>query len=592
MLLNKLKDAYILMFRRQLAGADALPQLAFLGLISGSLTAVVIVIFRFAIEWPLSHFLPNHNPENFEGLHWAIRSLLPLCGAVIIGLFWYKLQISQRKTGVAYVMERLGYHQGYITFKSALTQFFAGLVTIGSGQSAGREGPAVHLGAACASLLGQKMKLPNNSIRTLVGCGTAAAISASFDTPIAGVIFAMEVVMMEYTIAGFTPVILASVSAAIISQSVYGNSYAFVVPQLEMSSLLDVPYVVAMGIILGTLSAAFVGILRYFMRFQSHPIFLRIFAGGALTAVAAISFPQIMGIGYDTVNQTILGELSLSLLCAVALVKLFVTATAVGLGMPSGIVGPTLFIGATAGGAMGVLGAYIAPESASSTGFYAMLGMGAMMGAVLQAPLAALMALLELTNNPHIILPGMLIITVSSMVASEVFKQRSVFLTILKEQGLDYHNEPVTQALRRVSVGSIMERNIYRTKRLVDLERAKEILALEPKWIIVDKDKKPASALPIVDLARYLEENSQKFKEAETQPSAEKIMIDLLEIPAQRKDITPLYYQATLQEAMDRFTESSTEALLVEKTSAPMIKTVLGIITRTDIENYYQYKRR
>ncbi|WP_250656508.1 chloride channel protein [Alkalimarinus coralli] len=592
MLWNRLKDAYIQLFRRQLAGADALPQLALLGLISGSLAAAVILIFRYSIEWPLSYFLPDNNPENFEALNWVTRGVLPLSGAVIIGFFWYRLQISQRKVGVAYVMERLGYHQGYITFKSALTQFFAGLITIGSGQSAGREGPAVHLGAACASLLGQKMKLPNNSIRTLVGCGSAAAISASFDTPIAGVIFAMEVVMMEYTIAGFTPVILASVSAALISQSVYGSSYAFTVPQLEMASLLDVPYVVAMGIVLGTLSAAFVRILQYFMGFQSRPIFLRILSAGALTAVAAISFPQIMGIGYDTVNQTILGELSLALLCTVALVKLMVTATAVGLGMPSGIVGPTLFIGATAGGAMGMLGAFFAPETASSTGFYAMIGMGAMMGAVLQAPLAALMALLELTNNPNIILPGMLIITVSSMVASELFSQRSVFLTILKAQGLDYHNEPVTQALRRVSVGSIMERNIFRCSRLVSLEFAKEILAKEPKWIIIDKDKKPTSALPVVDLARYLEENDEQFKTAEAEPAAEKIMIDLLEIPAQRKDITPLYYQATLQEAMDQFTESSTEALLVERTSAPMIKTVLGIITRSDIENYYQYKRR
>ncbi|UZE95858.1 chloride channel protein [Alkalimarinus alittae] len=592
MLWNKLKDANIRMFRHQLASADALPQLAFLGLISGTLAAVVIVIFRFAIEWPLSYFLPDQNPENFEGLHWLTRGALPLSGAIIIGLFWYKLQISQRKIGIAYVMERLGYHQGYITFKSALIQFFAGIVTMGTGHSAGREGPAVHLGAAFASLLGQKMKLPNNSIRTLVGCGTAAAISASFDTPVAGVIFAMEVVMMEYTIAGFTPVILASVSAAIISQSVYGSSYAFVVPQLEMSSLMDVPFVVAMGVVLGTLSAIFVRNLQYFMRFQSRPIFLRILAGGVLTALAAMVFPEIMGIGYDTVNQTILGELSLGLLCAVALVKLFVTATSVGLGMPSGIIGPTLFIGATAGGAMGVLGAFIAPESASSTGFYAMLGMGAMMGAVLQAPLAALMALLELTHNPNIILPGMLIIIVSSMVASEVFKQRSVFLTILKQQGLDYHNEPVIQALRRVSVGSIMERNIHRSNRLIDLEKAKEILVHEPKWIIIDKNKKPISALPTADLARHIEENNQRFKEAEVDPSAEKVMIDLLEIPAQRRDIAPLYYQATLQEAMDRFSESSAEALLVEKTSAPMIKTVLGIITRADIDSYYQYKRR
>jgi len=589
---KRLEELYIKLFRRQLAGVDALPQLAFLGLLSGALTAGVIVLFRLAIEWPLAFFLPGQDAENFEGLHWVVRSILPLTGAIIIGAVWYRLQISQRKTGVAYVIERLGYHQGYINFKSGLTQFFAGVMTIGTGQSAGREGPAVHLGAACASILGQKMQLPNNSIRTLVGCGTAAAISASFNTPIAGVIFAMEVVMMEYTIAGFTPVILASVSAAIISQSVYGDAYAFIVPQHNMTSLLEIPYVVLMGIILGIASVAFVRVLQYFMRYSSKPIFLRLLAGGALTSVAALAFPQIMGLGYDTVNQTMLGEISLTLLCAIALVKLLVTAAAVGLGMPSGLVGPTLFIGATAGGALGLLAELIMPESSSSSGFYAMLGMGAMMGAALQAPLAALMALLELTHNPNIILPGMLIITVSSMVASEIFGQRSIFLTVLKEQGLDYHNEPVTQALRRVSVGAIMERNIYRSGKLLTIEKVKEVLRLEPKWIIIDKDGKPSSVLPVGDLARFMEENKQQFLSSEANPATEKVMINLLDIPAQRKDITPIYYQATLQEAMDKFNESSVEALYVERTSAPMIKTILGIITRGDVEGHYQYKKR
>ena len=585
-------EDYKRLFSQKLSGVDALPQLAILGLISGSLTAGVILLFRLLIEWPLSYYLPNGDPENFEGLSGIVRAVLPITGAILIGAIWYRLQISQRKVGVAFVMERLNYHQGYISLKSLVIQFIGGVLTILSGQSAGREGPAVHLGAASASLLGQYLKLPNNSIRTLISCGTAAAISASFNTPIAGVIFAMEVVMMEYTIAGFTPVILASVAAAIITQTVYGADPAFLVPQLNMNSLAEVPYIILCGIVIGIISAIFVNLIQRAMRYSKYPIFYRILAAGSITAIIAVIFPQVMGVGYDTVNQALLGQFSLFMLLAIASAKLVSTSISVGLGMPNGLVGPTLFIGATVGGAFGLVAQFLMPSIASSPGFYAMLGMGAMMGSALQAPMAALLAILELTQNPNIILPSMLIIVISSMVASEVFKQKSMFLTILKEQGLDYQNSPVTQALRRVSVGAIMTRQICHSAKIIRYDEAKELLRQEPKWILIDgSEGKPISLLPTVDLAHYIEENELLFLEAEEDALKERLLINLLEIPAQRKDLAPLYFQATLQEALDKFTESKTEALYVERMSAPMISRVLGIVTRADIENYYQYKR-
>lgn len=586
-------ENYTRVFREQLSGVDALPQLAILGLISGALTAGVILLFRFMIEVPLAYFLPNGDPENFEGLSTFARVVLPISGALLIGTIWYRLKISQRKVGIAFVMERLNYHQGYISFKSLVTQFVGGVLTVVSGQSSGREGPAVHLGAASSSLLGRYLNLPNNSIRTLISCGTAAAISASFNTPIAGVIFAMEVVMMEYTLASFTPVILASVIAAIISQAVYGADPAFLVPQLYMNSLMEIPYIIMCGIGIGIVSACFVGLIKMTIRKSTSNIFYRILAAGALTAAAAIFMPEVMGIGYDTVNQTLLGEFGLLLLLSIALVKVIVTGVSIGLGMPSGLVGPILFIGATVGGAFGLIAQWLMPETSSSAGFYAMLGMGAMMGSALQAPLAALLALLELTQNPNIIMPGMLIIVVSSMVASEVFKQQSVFLSILKEQGLNYHNSPIIQALRRVSVGAIMTRQFAHAKRHLVFQEAKEILRQEPKWILVsNSDGKPVSLLPTVDLAHYLEENEKDLLEGEQHPIKERILIDLLEIPAQRKDIASLYFQATLQETLDRFTETKTEALYVERTSGPSISRVLGIVTRSEVENYYQYKRK
>lgn len=587
-------ENYKRVFRQKLSGVEALPQLAILGLITGFLTSAVILLFRLFIELPLTYFLPGGDPENFEGLSDLMRAVLPISGAVIIATIWYRLKISQRKVGVAFVIERLNYHQGYISFKSLVTQFVGGILTIVSGQSAGREGPAVHLGAACSSLLGRYLNLPNNSIRILISCGTAAAISASFNTPIAGVIFAMEVVMMEYTIAGFTPVILASVAAAVLSQAVYGNEPAFLVPQLYMNSLIEIPYIVICGIAIGAVSASFVGLIKKTIQFSRVNIFYRIIAAGALTGLCAIYLPEIMGIGYDTVNQTLLGQVGLLLLCAIALGKIVITGISVGLGMPSGLVGPILFIGASVGGIFGVIAEMFMPSIASSPGFYAMLGMGAMMGSALQAPLAALLALLELTQNPNIIMPGMLIIVVSSMVASEGFKQKSIFLSILKEQGIDFSNSPVVQALRRVSVGAIMSRQFATANRTLSFTEAQALLRQEPRCILINNSEgKPASLLPTVDLAHYLEEQLLKLEQDEKSAlKPDEMMVDLFEIPAQRKDVSSLYFQATLQEALDRFAETKTDVLFVERTSGLSISRVLGVLYRSDVENYYQYKRK
>jgi H+/Cl- antiporter ClcA len=584
-------DTYKHGFRERLGAADALPQLALLGFFVGIITTLVIILFRWSIESALSLYLPEGDPENFEGLSELLRITLPLGGAILIGAIWFKIGVLYRKTGVTYVMERLAYHQGYMSVKSLFVQFLAGFLTIASGQSSGREGPAVHLGSAAASIMGQYFKLPNNSIRILIACGCAAAISASFNTPIAGVIFAMEVVLMEYSLIGFTPIIIASVTAAFASQIIYGPEPAFFVPQLYLSSPFEIPYIILCGLIIGCISAIFVRLLLTSMKALKANIFFRITLAGMITASGAYLFPEIMGIGYDTVNHTFTGQIALGLLCGIALTKLLVTATTLGLGMPSGMIGPTLFIGATTGGALGIIAQWLMPDIASSTGFYAMLGMGAMMGSVLQAPLAALMAILELTQNPNIILPGMLVIVVSSMFASTVFKQKSVFITMLEAQGLNYNSSPTVQALRSVSVLAIMDRKFARAQKHVEWQEAEEILRQGPHWVIIHNDKNiPVSLLPAVDLVRYMEQNKpQDEKDAKHEAENEKhASIALLEIPAHRQDFAHIYYQATLEEALKTLNKEAKGALIVERDSGGLKRT-LGVLTQNDINRYYQY---
>lgn len=571
-------------FRDRLANLDALPQFALLGVLSGIVTGVMILIFRMAIEIPLRFWLPDNDPENFEALEPYLRFIAPVTGGLVVGLVFSYLSKDAQKVGVIRVLERLNFHEGHLKLRNVGTQFLMGVVSLVSGQSAGREGPAVHIGAACNSYLGRRFRLPNNSIRVLVGCGSAAAISASFNTPIAGVIFAMEVVMMEYTIAGFTPVILASVSAAVISRMVYGAETAFAVPPLSIESLWDIPFTILMGVILGSMAALYIRITSYCARFRHYHVLPRALVAGAITGTIALAIPSIMGVGYDSVNQALLGNLGLAVLCALAIGKLLATAIPVGLGMPYGFIGPVMVVGASAGGALGLIGSAILPEYASDAGLYSMLGMGAMMGAVLNAPLAALMALMELTGNPNIILPAMLIIVVANLTTRVLFKQQSIFNILLAAQGIQLREVPVLQALSRVGAVSLLNEKFVCHERKLARSEAAALLDNSPEWIVIQEQRRPISLLPAADLARFLSD------ENDTDDAGNETELDLLTIPAHRRDIKRINRQATVQEALDTLHRHNIEAIYIERVHAPMISSVMGIITREDIENYYLHK--
>ncbi len=557
-------------FRNRLADVQALPQLVILGLVCGLFTGLIILGFRFVISWPLELWLPGGDAENFEALELHWRFLLPIAGSLLIAILLAMISVDHSRVGLPHVLERLGYHQGQLPLANALVQFVTGALAILSGHSAGREGPAVHLGAASGSLMGQWLRLPNNSIRMLVGCGTAAAISASFNTPIAGVIFAMEVVMMEYSVIGFIPVIIAAATAALLMQLTLGDETAFHIPSLELTNLSEIPYVIIVGAIIGLLALLFNKTVLLTVNHARWPLTTRLLLAGVLTGTVALAYPQIMGLGYDSVSAILLGQYSVQLLLGLTLAKLAVTALAVGLGMPMGLIGPTLFVGAAAGAALGSLGAMLVDITVSEVGFYAMLGMAAMMGAVLQAPLAALMAVMELTSNSNVIFPAMAAIVTASLICRELFPQGSVFQAVLVARGLDWRRAPMDQILERASVTSRMHRDYSLHSRQVSREEAQQSVAGERSWLLIADQGAPRKLLAAADLRVHL-------KQSEQDP------IDLLEIPAVRKDLIPIHRSATLKEALQALNKQNVDVLyIVDDRKAPQ-----GILLRDDIIRFF-----
>lgn len=567
--------------------ADALVPLALLGILCGLVTGLVIIGFRLSIDYGQTQLLSGGQPYHPERLstHW--RLLLPVMGGLFLGAVFQWLSRSHNtQVGIIHVLERLNYHQGYMPFRSMLLQFFGGAVSIFSGHAVGREGPAIHLGAATGSLIGQRLKTPNKNLRLLVGCGSAAAFAASFNTPLAGVLFALEVIILEYKLRSATPIILAAVSASTLSRAVFGPELAFSVPALELKSVAELPYLLLMGLVLGLLATSFIAVMERVTRWSlTHSFVGRFLLAGLITGICALFVPQILGIGYDTVNAALtssLVDLGLGTIAMILIFKFVATTLGLGLGLPGGPIGPSLFIGSLAGTLAGVFAPTFYAQP-SAPGYYALLGMGAMLGACLQAPLTAVIFLVELTANHAILLPGVVVILAASLTSRELFGKKSLFTTLLNVQGLNYNASPAGVSLLSAGVASAMERDIVELPAITSLDAIQISLDKNSRWVIISQNHKPVALMPTADLARYYLETIQSKK------PAIHALIHLLEIPARRLQLAPIELQANLRQALEYLDHSGAEALYVERTNpnndAPYL---YGILTRDLIEASYR----
>ncbi|GAA0795447.1 chloride channel protein [Marinobacterium sediminicola] len=562
-------------FRQRLAHADALPQLVILGILAGLAAGGLISLFRSADTLLQAWLLPG-GAERFEELDDIHRLLLPLGGSLLLILLFAVVPAHARAVGIVHMLERLTNYEGRLPIFNLFIQGLAALIALASGHSVGREGPAVHLGAGAGSLLGQRLYLPNNSMRVLVGCGAAAGIAATFNTPLAAVIFSMEVVLLEYTLIGFLPVMVAALVGDIVSRALVGEALVFTAPNLSIEELTQLPLIAVLGLVCGLLATGFHLLQMQVLKLKHWPFPVRFLLAGLLTGIVALQWPEVMGGGYDTIESLFTEPEPILFLAGLLLAKCLLTPIVIGLGIPAGLIGPTLFIGVVAGALLGAIGSLI--TDTPHTGLYAMLGMGAMMAALLNAPLAALLAMLELTQNTSIILPGMLAILVANLTTRFGFGLPSIFHASLQHQGLDLRQAPLAQILSRAAVGSLMQRDFSPTPSQLSLSEARLLLEAAPHWLLVNTDSRPV-LMPPADLRQHLEGLPEDADDSTP--------IDLLSLPAQRSDIEPLLYRATLKEALDQMQQKQLNYLLVVSNRDEP----LGLISRQQIEEYYNRKQ-
>ena len=352
-----------------------------------------------------------------QRLEWWQRLLAPAAGGLAVGLLVHHLLPDRRAHGVAEVIESCATGGGRLRLRDGAVAAATSALSIGAGASVGREGPVVHLAATMGSWLGQRLGLDRPQLVTLLGCGVASGVAASFNAPIAGVFFALEVVVGHYGLGAFAPVVVSAVIGTIIARAHFGDFPAFIVPGADIASYYELPAFLLLGLVCAVVAMLFVwGTLwtaRVAARLPVRRWLLPAVGGLAVGAIAAV-FPEVIGVGYETTDAALAGRFELWLLVLLIVAKTAATCISLGFGFAGGVFSPSLCIGALTGAAFGLVAAAIMPEVQASAGAYSLVGMGAVAGAVLGAPISTILIIFELTGDYTMTVAVMVAVAVAS----------------------------------------------------------------------------------------------------------------------------------------------------------------------------------
>lgn len=430
-----------------------------LALMLGISVGTATLIFRYSIgliQWTWLGTTSEHIGTLYQTTPTYIFFFAPIIGGIIIGQILQHFLPSKRAHAVADVIESQAIKGCHIDTKTGIWSAITAAISLGFGASAGREGPVVHLGATLTSIIASATPFTQAERRILLAAGVAAAVSASFNAPIAGVLFAHEVILGHYALRAFVPVVLASVAGTLIVRNVIGEFPAFLIPEYAITSYLEFPAFALLGLITALVAILFQLSLSTAERVAwsfDIPIWVRPIIGGIMIGAIACFYPEVLGVGYDTTDNALKQNLSLSLLFALLIAKTVATSITLASRFGGGIFSPSLYLGACAGGAFGLIAASLLPETASSNGLYAILGMGGVAAAVLGAPISTTMIVFELTGGYEMTIALLVTVSISTALSQAVLGM-SFFHWQLSQRGLFLFAGPHKQIATTLTVSN------------------------------------------------------------------------------------------------------------------------------------------
>jgi len=418
------------------------------------------IFFRFAIRVFQGAFFGSwhYSLDYVLQLPWYYKLVAPAVGGLIIGPIVYHFAREAKGHGVPEVMESIALRGGAIRPRTVFAKITASAICIGSGGSVGREGPIVQIGSALGSIFGQFLRVRGSRLRTLVACGTAAGIAGTFNAPVAGALFAMEVILSDFGISQFSPIVVSSVAATAVSRHFLGDFPAFVIPPYELKSIFEMVPFAVLGVLSAFTALAFITVL-----YKTEDLFERIplpgslkpAVGGLLVGTIGVFCPHVFGVGYDSISLALESRMVWYFLLLLVFLKLVATSVTIGSGGSGGIFAPSLFLGAMLGGLVGTVVHTLVPWATGSSGAYALVGMGAVAAGAMHAPITSILMIFELTNDYRIILPLMLACIISVLITSRL-KKDSIYTLKLSRRGIDLFRGQEINVLRSLPVSKVM----------------------------------------------------------------------------------------------------------------------------------------
>ena len=403
-----------------------------LTLLIGAVVGLTVVAFILLTEHSGARLYP------VGGAPWR-RLLVPVVGSLVMGYLLYRFFPDARGSGVPQTKAALFARGGRISAGTIFGKFFCTSATLASGIPLGREGPAVQVGAGIASVLGQKLGLRPEKIRALIPVGAAAAIAAAFNTPLAAVLFSLEEIMGDMHAPVLGSVVLASATSWAMLRLLLGNDPLFKVPQYQLVHPGEFAIYALLGVAGGVVSVTFTRLLLLmrakFLRFPRKTVWFQPLAGGLMVGIMGWFVPQIMGVGYKYVGDVLNGSMALKLMLLLLVLKLVVVATSYASGNAGGIFGPSLFLGAMLGGAIGTTAQHFFPTYIVSPGAYALVGMGTLFAGVVRAPMTSVVMIFEITRDYAVIVPLMISNLVSYFIAAK-FQKKPTYEILAEQDGV------------------------------------------------------------------------------------------------------------------------------------------------------------
>jgi len=465
-----------------------------LGIIIGILGGFVSIGFRWLIICFQKFTIGESGSilQALADLPIYMKILIPVLGGLIVGPIIYFFAREAKGHGVPEVMQAIALKNGVIRPRVAAVKSIASAITISTGGSVGQEGPIIQVGSAVGSTLGQWLRVSPERLKILVGCGAAAGIAATFNAPIAGAFFALEIILGNFALASFSPIIISSVMATVISRAFFGNHPIFTVPQYSLVSMWEIPSYMVLGLIAGMVGLAFTKSVYASERFFDNlkmPEYLKTPLGALLLGVLIVFSPQVFGGGYETIEMAVRGKLIWHTLILLIVIKLLATSVTLGSGGSGGVFAPALFLGAVSGGAFGQLVHFLFPAVTATSGAYAMVGMGAVVAAATHAPITSILILFEITNDYKIILPIMITCTIATILARRL-KKDSIYTLKLSLRGISLDQGREEIIMKSFSAGDLMRAD---PPTINESSRLKEIIKIfmenqEPYYYVI-KDK-------------------------------------------------------------------------------------------------------